>query len=958
MEFTRSCRYWAVAFAAVCTVSVAAAADNTRAARPAQAAAKPPPVAATPAAGQAKTAQGYTVTKPPAWVRMVKPDAVPSTLPAAPVHVVLLDRQTRLPDPKSLAVHWFSRSIRQVNDSSGLEAASRVEFEFDPSTQKLEVHTIALWRGGQRIDKLEPARIKLLQREQQLEQQMLDGRLTASLVIDDLRVGDQLELAYSVIGGNPVFEGKFADTDWSVSSMGPVVLYQYRLLAPAVREVRHQVDPAVVEVVATPPGADGLRETLFRRRGVPAFRYDVLSPTAQYLKEQVQLSEYADWAEVSRWGERLFASAARPGTAVAEAAAKLRDAAPDAASRVRGALDLVQKEVRYFGTEIGPYTHQPASAEQVLAQRFGDCKDKVSLLATLLASLEVPATPVLVSQRYQDGVARMLPSPLAFDHVIAAVELDGKTLLLDATRGLQTGPVAERVAFGYGHGLTLRAGTAALGPLPTSAGVLLSETEDRFTVGDFSQPMALESRQTLYGDLAENLRSARANLPSAELEQAVAAEYLRVYPAARADGPVQIEEVPDRNAVTIVQRLRLEESWRFPEQRRLTADYAYSSLMSVLRLPDQNAGAAARRLSRLGTYRHAIEYRFPDQVWQRPGSNRHDENYRQYALQMRQENGTDRFRIQAELRMLADRVEGSEWNAYREQIVKTWSVLGGAVTVPAMRLSQWDALRSRLAELDSDLRRGRIKVVTPIQADAHAKILIQGEQIASGRLSPKLRAQAMVVRGEQYDHLGEQAKARSDFEQALALDPGNVDAHAALAVNALMRRDDAAAMHHADLAIAQRSANNDSRRIRSYAQYLSGDVGGSRDSLLRLLEDRSEVEAGYGQAWLYLAAKAAGGDGTAALQPYAPQAAEPAWPHPVVKYLKGDIGLDAAIDASRRDGKPDPGRLCELYFFAAEKARLEGEVGKARDWYQRSIQTGVVEFIEHALSTRQLAALR
>jgi len=69
------------------------------------------------------------------------------------------------------------------------------------------------------------------------------------------------------------------------------------------------------------------------------------------------------------------------------------------------ALEFVQKQIRYFGTEIGPYSHRPASPETVLKRRYGDCKDKVALLSTLLDRLDIRATPILVSATMRGAAA-------------------------------------------------------------------------------------------------------------------------------------------------------------------------------------------------------------------------------------------------------------------------------------------------------------------------------------------------------------------------------------------------------------------------------------------------------------------------------------------------------------------------------------------------------------------------
>ena len=97
------------------------------------------------------------------------------------------------------------------------------------------------------------------------------------------------------------------------------------------------------------------------------------------------------------------------------------------------ALRFVQDDVRYTGLEIGAGAYRPSQPGVVLARRFGDCKDKVFLLVTLLRAMGVEAYPALVHSRMGIGVAERAPSPGAFDHVIAKVRFKDRDYWLDAT---------------------------------------------------------------------------------------------------------------------------------------------------------------------------------------------------------------------------------------------------------------------------------------------------------------------------------------------------------------------------------------------------------------------------------------------------------------------------------------------------------------------------------------------
>ena len=87
--------------------------------------------------------------------------------------------------------------------------------------------------------------------------------------------------------------------------------------------------------------------------------------------------------------------------------------------------------IHYVGLEFGIGRYQPHPADDVLSNEYGDCKDKHTLLATLLKAAGIEAWPVLISSSRELDPAT--PSPAQFDHVITLVPLDGKLLWMDST---------------------------------------------------------------------------------------------------------------------------------------------------------------------------------------------------------------------------------------------------------------------------------------------------------------------------------------------------------------------------------------------------------------------------------------------------------------------------------------------------------------------------------------------
>ena len=112
-------------------------------------------------------------------------------------------------------------------------------------------------------------------------------------------------------------------------------------------------------------------------------REDVLN-AREAPKPSVQLTTFRDWAEVGSWYEQLQ----RPQMAVtpqiqAKAAELTKGLATDE-DKIRAIYDYVSTSFHYVSLSFGIGRYQPHAAEDVLENEYGDCKDKHTLLATLL----------------------------------------------------------------------------------------------------------------------------------------------------------------------------------------------------------------------------------------------------------------------------------------------------------------------------------------------------------------------------------------------------------------------------------------------------------------------------------------------------------------------------------------------------------------------------------------------
>lgn len=145
----------------------------------------------------------------------------------------------------------------------------------------------------------------------------------------------------------------------------------------------------------------------------------------------VAWSTFHSWTEVGDWYRSLALKQADPNDMLRAKADEITQSAKTPEEQVRAIYDFVAAHTRYVGIDFGIGRYQPHTAADVLANQYGDCKDKDTLLEALLRAKGFSTAPALVGA----GIAPVpeVPSPAVFNHVITTVNLPGGRIWLDST---------------------------------------------------------------------------------------------------------------------------------------------------------------------------------------------------------------------------------------------------------------------------------------------------------------------------------------------------------------------------------------------------------------------------------------------------------------------------------------------------------------------------------------------
>lgn len=173
-------------------------------------------------------------------------------------------------------------------------------------------------------------------------------------------------------------------------------------------------------------------------------------PGYSELLAYVHVSTYKDWESVGKfyWGLVKDQLRVTPEIKAAATLAVKGIADTDERARIGAVYDFVVSNTRYVGLEFGINSFKPYPVEVILSRRFGDCKDKASLMHAMLESIGIDSRLALLRMTRLGSIETAPASLAVFNHAILYVPRFD--LFLDGTaefHGSRELPADDRAAY-------------------------------------------------------------------------------------------------------------------------------------------------------------------------------------------------------------------------------------------------------------------------------------------------------------------------------------------------------------------------------------------------------------------------------------------------------------------------------------------------------------------------------
>ncbi len=239
--------------------------------------------------------------------------------------------------------------------------------------------------------------------------------------------GTIVDYSYTVQTLKPVIPRDFL-TSWSVVTGR--LTRRSRLIVDVPESLKPRIEEHHLSFARTEVTTGGRRIYTWARTDVPKPELEPLAPDSSY-GESLVIAAPIKWSDIAQWYAGLAQGRYALTPQIEQALAKTVAGSKTLDDSIRAVHRWVAQDFRYVSLSLGIAGFQPHAPSEVFANNYGDCKDKATFFVALMKRMGVTAYPVLLSS--SGGVLRTLPSGHQFDHMIAAVDRNGRRTYVDLT---------------------------------------------------------------------------------------------------------------------------------------------------------------------------------------------------------------------------------------------------------------------------------------------------------------------------------------------------------------------------------------------------------------------------------------------------------------------------------------------------------------------------------------------
>jgi transglutaminase-like putative cysteine protease len=303
-----------------------------------------------------------------------------------------------------------------ANDRGARDYGTRL-IQYSHATQKLTVLAARLYKANGEV----------IEADDQGESSVADTSVAMyydtrarALRFVGVEKGDTIELEYRISPNSSVNPyGNYFGTLVAFQNGLPQRLRRYVLIAPSslklnVVEQRMPVKGSVTET---------LDEITYQWdvTNIASLMTEPRGPALTEVAPYVTVSTFSDWNQLGKWYADLITPQFSLEGELLDVVKQITASAKTEQEKIHEIHEFVLRNTHYLAMEFGVYSYKPYSVTQTYARRFGDCKDKATLMIAMLRAAGVDAEFALVRTRKLGDVSENAINIAVFNHAVAYI---------------------------------------------------------------------------------------------------------------------------------------------------------------------------------------------------------------------------------------------------------------------------------------------------------------------------------------------------------------------------------------------------------------------------------------------------------------------------------------------------------------------------------------------------------
>lgn len=135
------------------------------------------------------------------------------------------------------------------------------------------------------------------------------------------------------------------------------------------------------------------------------------------------LNGFSSWLEMGRWYLNLTNGRRDASPQIKQQVANLTAAAQTPLEKMQALAQFVQHNIRYVAIELGIGGYQPHAASDIFVHHYGDCKDKATLLSSMLSQIGIESFYVVINSERGSVSPQTPANSESFNHAVLAIKL-------------------------------------------------------------------------------------------------------------------------------------------------------------------------------------------------------------------------------------------------------------------------------------------------------------------------------------------------------------------------------------------------------------------------------------------------------------------------------------------------------------------------------------------------------